>query len=587
MGRVTMFGSDDCAHCKRAKARMRVWKIPFHEIDLVQHPYRRNDMLRLTNEYSIPQIFFNEEYIGGTDELITFFEVLDSVLESRDSRTPLEVYLQDVASKPDPSDPRLRLPTKEEQKLVDEADHPKCFNPIGYHDTMIILPDGKEVSVAETISFLDAILNISDRTFNGRKYKKCFVNTEAVTAIAEHFQLKDRKDAANFARDLQQKYKIIDHVSRKAKHQFQDDGVYYFRLQCYHDPRVLNSYKIWTQPVQIECANVILMRLSTLLRNILQKHTDDEGLVDYIAAKQDELYPIFDESVCVLQGESTEIIFSTLHVQDTQFCVFSHIYTTAIDMSAMDETTRLAFGLNLYNLMISYAFVKLGIATTSMTRNSFFTKIRFNVGGHILSLNDLENGLLRANTRHPYAIFAPFAKDDPRLPMALSNLDCRIHFGLNCGAKSCPPVKYFRSKSVDEELRVVALSFCEKNETCLVDEAKHELSLSMLMKWFEKDFCSSRDEIPVTMLRFLKGEKKEALSRMIGKSVQCKMPISIKYLPYDWSANASRFVPYEEKNVQGDKFSALALLRCKGKWNLRSKTPALPKLRRPWLTCKE
>jgi hypothetical protein len=186
----------------------------------------------------------------------------------------------------------------------------------------IILPDGKEVSVGETIAVLDAILDISDKTFNVRNYKKCFVNTEAVTAIAEHFQLKDREDAANFARDLQQKYKIIDHVSRKAKHQFQDDGVYCFRLQCYHDPLVLNSYKIWTRPVQIQCAN---MMLSTLLRNTIQKHTDDDGLVDYIAAKHDEVYPVFDESVCVLQGESTDIILSMLHVQDTQFCLFYHI----------------------------------------------------------------------------------------------------------------------------------------------------------------------------------------------------------------------------------------------------------------------
>jgi hypothetical protein len=61
-------------------------------------------MLSLTNEYSIPQIFFNEEYIGGADKLIAFFEDLDS----RDSRTPLEVYLQDFASKPDPSDPRFK-----------------------------------------------------------------------------------------------------------------------------------------------------------------------------------------------------------------------------------------------------------------------------------------------------------------------------------------------------------------------------------------------------------------------------------------------------------------------------------------------
>ena len=118
-------------------------------------------------------------------------------------------------------------------------------------------------------------------------------------------------------------------------------------------------------------------------------------------------------------------------------------------MSQMNEQTRLASAMNLYNLMISYAFIKMGIPTTSMARNAFFNKVKFNIGGHILSFNDLENGILRANTRHPYAMNVPFGKDDPRISMALSNLDCRIHFGLNCGAKSCPPVKYYRRKSCE------------------------------------------------------------------------------------------------------------------------------------------
>ena len=39
----------------------------------------------------------------------------------------------------------------------------------------------------------------------------------------------------------------------------------------------------------------------------------------------------------------------------------------------------------------------------------------------------------------------PFGKDDPRLEHALSKVEPRIHFALNCGAKSCPPIKTFTS----------------------------------------------------------------------------------------------------------------------------------------------
>ncbi len=40
----------------------------------------------------------------------------------------------------------------------------------------------------------------------------------------------------------------------------------------------------------------------------------------------------------------------------------------------------------------------------------------------------------------------PFKKSDPRLSIALESVDPRIHFALNCGAKSCPPIKTFSAK---------------------------------------------------------------------------------------------------------------------------------------------
>ena len=41
---------------------------------------------------------------------------------------------------------------------------------------------------------------------------------------------------------------------------------------------------------------------------------------------------------------------------------------------------------------------------------------------------------------HPSAGKPEFASSDPRHQVALSSLDPRIHFALNCGARSCPPI---------------------------------------------------------------------------------------------------------------------------------------------------
>ena len=44
---------------------------------------------------------------------------------------------------------------------------------------------------------------------------------------------------------------------------------------------------------------------------------------------------------------------------------------------------------------------------------------------------------------HPASGKPEFDHDDPRLKVALKVLDPRIHFALNCGAKSCPPIRVY------------------------------------------------------------------------------------------------------------------------------------------------
>ena len=51
-----------------------------------------------------------------------------------------------------------------------------------------------------------------------------------------------------------------------------------------------------------------------------------------------------------------------------------------VRFSNMTETTKLAFSINLYNIMIRHAFIKVGVAQSSINRASFYSTVSYNVG---------------------------------------------------------------------------------------------------------------------------------------------------------------------------------------------------------------
>lgn len=110
--------------------------------------------------------------------------------------------------------------------------------------------------------------------------------------------------------------------------------------------------------------------------------------------------------------------------------------------------------------------------------------------------------------------------------VSLLAIDPRIHFGLNCGAKSCPPVKKFTASAIDEELRVVALAFCELDDNVKIDEAASSIKLSKIFSWYKTDFGTN---LPIAILPYLRGEKKEQLEIMFNG----KKSIKVSFCAYD------------------------------------------------------
>ena len=69
MTAVTIYSSDWCPYCMRAKALLRKKEVAFNEIVVDGRADVRAEMAALAGSNSVPQIWINGEHVGGCDDL--------------------------------------------------------------------------------------------------------------------------------------------------------------------------------------------------------------------------------------------------------------------------------------------------------------------------------------------------------------------------------------------------------------------------------------------------------------------------------------------------------------------------------------
>jgi glutaredoxin 3 len=70
MAQVEIYTTPLCPYCWRAKRLLQQKSVEFTEIDLWQEPGRRAEMvLRAGGRRTVPQLFIDNQSIGGSDEL--------------------------------------------------------------------------------------------------------------------------------------------------------------------------------------------------------------------------------------------------------------------------------------------------------------------------------------------------------------------------------------------------------------------------------------------------------------------------------------------------------------------------------------
>jgi len=70
MARITIYSGPSCPFCVRAKALLQKKGAAFEEIDVRAEPAKLEEMLKRSGgKKTIPQIFINDQHIGGCDDL--------------------------------------------------------------------------------------------------------------------------------------------------------------------------------------------------------------------------------------------------------------------------------------------------------------------------------------------------------------------------------------------------------------------------------------------------------------------------------------------------------------------------------------
>ena len=200
----------------------------------------------------------------------------------------------------------------------------------------------------------------------------------------------------------------------------------------------------------------------------------------------------------------------------------------SVDLHSLDsDAKKTAFWINVYNVLVNDGIISLHVKGSVTKSPDFFRRACYNVGGLVFSLEDIEHGILRGNRPSETGGSSPFKSNDSRLAFKVSHFDPRIHFALNCGAKSCPTVHIYTETQLDEQLETAAKSFINGPDVKL-DSSRNTLQISQIFEWYAQDFGTNNREVIAFICRFLPEPVKGSIEAKRDK-------LSVKYLPYDWS----------------------------------------------------
>jgi len=188
-----------------------------------------------------------------------------------------------------------------------------------------------------------------------------------------------------------------------------------------------------------------------------------------------------------------------------------------VNVAALTPKQQLAHWINVYNVNTVATIVEgypvksiRDLSTDPIIRLNVFKKERVPVGNAKLSLNDVENDKIRDGFKDP-----------------------RIHFAINCAAKSCPPIRTeaFTAEKLDAQLDDQTRTFLNGPHGARFkrDGDTLVITTTKIMDWFGDDFEKWGGGKAAFIRKYVPADKQKLID-------QAK-DIDFEYDDYDWGLN--------------------------------------------------
>ena len=182
-----------------------------------------------------------------------------------------------------------------------------------------------------------------------------------------------------------------------------------------------------------------------------------------------------------------------------------------VDTEALTRDQQLAFWINLYNaktvdvVLDAYPVDSILKVSDGLLPTGPWDRKVVTIDGEILSLGDIEHRIIR-----------PVFKE------------ARIHYALNCAARSCPNLmpRAWRAERLEADFAAAERAYVNDPRGISFD-AGGALTLSKIYAWFREDF--GNDEATI-IARLAQAADPDLRARLAGRT-------RVDHYEYDWSLN--------------------------------------------------
>ncbi|RAL40785.1 hypothetical protein DM860_008483 [Cuscuta australis] len=195
-----------------------------------------------------------------------------------------------------------------------------------------------------------------------------------------------------------------------------------------------------------------------------------------------------------------------------------------MDPRKLTHEEKLAFWINIHNALVMHAFLAYGVPQNSMKRSILLLKAAYNVGGHVVSADAIQNSILKCRPPRPGQWIrllllsrGKFKAGDERQEYVIKHPEPLVHFAMSSGNHSDPVVRVYTPKRIYQELETAKEEYIRATFGMRSD---HKILLPKMVESFAKNSGLCSAGIIQMLVQSLPDSLKMSVKGMSGKNIE-------------------------------------------------------------------